>query len=140
VPAVVILPEDLEPFATIDLAKAEAMIEDAMAMAALVAPCITEETFTYDAAALAIIRGAILRWNEAGSGAFQQQTTGPFGVTLDTRQARRGMYWPSEIEALQKLCLDGTIDRGAFTIDTSPRNLYAEGAWTAPDTWEPVIP
>ena len=37
-PAVSITPDDLAPFATIDAAKAWAMIEDAMAMAATEAP------------------------------------------------------------------------------------------------------
>lgn len=103
-PAVVIEPSDLTPFATIDEAKAEAMIEDAMAMAARVAPCILATEFEYDAAAKAILRGAILRWNDSGSGALQEQTAGPFGQKLDTRVQRKGMFWPDEIEQLQELC------------------------------------
>lgn len=99
-------PEDLAPFATIDEAKALAMIEDAEAMATLVAPCIDTTGFENVAAARAILRGAVLRWNEAGSGALQAQTAGPFGQTLDTRQERRGMFWPSEILQLQNLCAD----------------------------------
>ena len=55
-PAVTITPADLAPFATIEEDKAEAMIADALALAALVAPCITSEDFTYDAAAKAIIK------------------------------------------------------------------------------------
>ncbi len=37
---------DLQPFASIDAAKADAMIGDAEAMAVLVAPCITAVGFT----------------------------------------------------------------------------------------------
>jgi hypothetical protein len=110
-------PDDLTPFATIDATKAQAMIDDALALAARVAPCILEDTFTYDAAAKAILRGAILRWNEAGTGAMQQQTAGPYGMTVDTRQQRKGMFWPSEIEQLQDLC-KGEETSGAFAIDT----------------------
>lgn len=102
--AVSMTPSDLTPFAVIDAAKAQAMIDDAMALAARVAPCITAADFAYEAAARAIIRGAILRWNEAGTGAMQAQTAGPFGMTVDTRQQRRGMFWPSEIAELQALC------------------------------------
>lgn len=115
--AVFLTPADLAPFADIDEARALAMIEDAMALAARVAPCITETDFAYDAAARAIIRGAILRWNEAGTGALQQQQAGPFGQTIDTRQQRRGMFWPSEIEQLQDLCRTAT-ESGAFTVDS----------------------
>ena len=117
-PAVVVTRADLAPFASIDDAKADVMIADATAMAALVAPCILTEEFEFDAAAKAIIRGAILRWNDAGSGAFSQTTTGPFGATVDTRSPRRGMFWPSEITDLQKLCASSS--GGAFSIDTAP--------------------
>ena len=101
-------PADLEPFATIDEAKATEMIADAEAMAALAAPCITEPEFVADAALFAavksILRGAVLRWNDAGSGAVTQQGAGPFQQTIDTRTPRRGMFWPSEITQLRDLC------------------------------------
>ena len=116
--AVVVTRADLAPFASIDDAKADEMIADAIAMAAIVAPCILTDEFEHGAAAKAIIRGAILRWNDAGSGAFSQTTTGPFGATMDTRTQRRGMFWPSEITDLQKLCASSS--GGAFAIDTAP--------------------
>lgn len=124
--AVSVTPADLAPFAEIDPTKATAMIEDALALAAVVAPCILEETFAHPDAAKAIIRGAILRWDESGSGAFTQQQTGPFGATVDTRQARRGMFWPSEIADLQKLC--ASSGSGAFDIDTVSTLAYAHTA------------
>ena len=113
---------DLTPFATIDTAKAAAMIEDAEAMAALAAPCISTAEFggvpELVAALRAVLRGAILRWNEAGTGAAMQQTAGPFSQTYDTRQARRSMFWPSEIEQLRDLCMRlGGGQTGAFSID-----------------------
>lgn len=104
---------DLDPFASIEYTKAQAMIDDAEAMAVLVAPCILAVGFAYPDAVKAILRGAILRWNDAGSGAISAQTAGPFGQTLDTRQERKGMFWPSEIEQLQNLCAD--IGGGAYT-------------------------
>lgn len=118
-PAVAIELEDLEPFATIEAAKAEAMIADAVAMAALVAPCITDEDFAHADAAKAVIRGAILRWHDAGNGAVVQQSAGPFQQTLDNRQPRRALFWPTEIEALQKMCQD-TSDGGAWGYDSAP--------------------
>ena len=115
--------DDLQSFAPdIDLVKAAMMIEDASAMAVLAAPCIGTEPTTLSAAQLAalkaILRGAILRWNDSGSGALSAQAAGPFGQTLDTRQPRRGMFWPSEIAQLRDLC--GGTSSGAFSIDTAP--------------------
>lgn len=118
--AVTLVPADLAPFATIEAAKAQAMIDDALALAARVAPCILDSTFAYDAAAKAILRGAVLRWNEAGTGAFQSQQVGPFGESFDTRQTRRGMFWPSEIEQLQDLCRTGEVRSRAFSVDSTP--------------------
>lgn len=116
--AVTITVDDLLPFEpNIDSAKAAAMIEDALALAAEVAPCILEDTFTKEAAARAILRGAILRWNDAGTGAIVSQSAGPFSQTVDTSRQRRSLFWPSEIEQLQKLC-SGNDPSGAFSIDT----------------------
>lgn len=117
-PAVTLDPLDLEPFAEIPSAKAEEMITDALALAARVAPCILTEEFEYTDAARAILRGAILRWNDSGSGAVSQQTAGPFSQSLDTRQQRRSMFFPSEIDELQALC--GSPVGRAFEIDTMP--------------------
>lgn len=115
-------PSDLEPFAEISAAKAAAMIEDSEAMAVLAAPCITTPEFQSDAAKMgaikSILRGAILRWDDVGSGGVTQQGAGPFQQTIDTSKVRRGMFWPSEIEQLRGLCAGGAT--GAFSIDTAP--------------------
>lgn len=113
--------DDLLAFAPdIDPVRAQAMIDDAEAMAVLAAPCITADPATLTAPQLAalkaILRGAILRWNDAGTGALAAQTAGPFGQTLDTRQQRRGMFWPSELQQLRDLC--GATPAGAFSVDT----------------------
>lgn len=126
---------DLAPFATIDVAKAEAMIEDAEAMALLAAPCIAAEGFAYGTAVKAILRGAVLRWNDTGSGALQAQTAGPFGQTLDTRQERRGMFWPSEIVSLQSLCADS--QGGVYTTSLAGPDR-ADGYWSQPNVWTPL--
>lgn len=107
--AVFVIVADLQVFSPdIDLVKAQGMIDDATALAVLAAPCIDDVTFTNTAAVKAILRAAILRWNEAGTGALSAQTAGPFGQTLDTRPDRKGMFWPSEIVQLQSLCASGS--------------------------------
>lgn len=126
---------DLSPFAEIEAAKAEAMIEDAEAMALLAAPCIAADGFAYGAAVKAILRGAVLRWNDSGSGALQAQTAGPFGQTLDTRQERRGMFWPSEIVALQSLCADA--QGGVYSTSLAGPDR-GDGYWAQPNLWVPL--
>lgn len=114
--------DDLAPFATIDDTKAQEMINDALGLASLAAPCLaTPDNLTpiQAAAAKAILRGAVLRWNESGVGAVATQTMGPMSVMLDTKQPRRSMFWPSEIADLQKVCKGGS-DGGAFSVDTAP--------------------
>jgi hypothetical protein len=142
VPAVTMTPGDLTVFApNLDEAQALVMIADALAMAAEVAPCILDEEFEKVAAAKAILRGAILRWHDSGSGAITQVSGGPFQQTVDTRTARRSMFWPTEIADLQKLC--GTARSGrAFSVDTTPPAPLASnplfGALVnGPDDWAP---
>lgn len=136
VPNSLITVDDLTPFvADIPQAKADAMIADALAMASRVAPCITAADFAYPDAAKAILRGAILRWHESGTGAFQSQTAGPFGVQVDTRQQRRSMFWPSEINDLQALC----DSNGGTSYTTSLAGPDpAAGYWSQPNVWTPL--
>lgn len=134
--AVFITVEDLEAFDPgIDPAKAEQMIADAEALAMLAAPCLADPEFREDeflrGAARAIIRGAILRWNDSGSGAVTQVGAGAFQQTMDTRTVRRSMFWPSEIEQLRELCatFNGVKAEGAFSVDTVPTLGGAHLPW-----------
>lgn len=119
-PAPLIAPADLANFATIPPAKAAAMIEDALATAEFHAPCIADPGFAHRRAAKSILRGAILRWNEAGAGAVVSQTSGSYSQTVDNRQPRKAMFFPSEIDQLKKLCRTDDDTGGAFAIDTLP--------------------
>jgi hypothetical protein len=102
------------------------MIEDAVALAARVAPCITDPDFAFAAAAKAVIRGAILRWNDAGSGALNTEQLEDYSYSTDTRQPRRGLFWPSEISQLQDMCRTGG-PAGAFSLDTVADGERARG-------------
>ena len=145
-PSVTLTPADLEPFATVDPSKAQAMIDDAMAMARLAAPCLVNDNLTADqaAAARAIIRGAVLRWDDAGAAGLtqRQQTIGPasLGESFDNRQVRKGMFWPSEIQQLVDICraVAGQSREGrAFEVDTMPAGA-GSGYWSGPDVWVPL--
>ncbi|MGO1562605.1 MAG: hypothetical protein ACTHW7_12350 [Actinomycetaceae bacterium] len=128
----ILTPEDLDPFATIEPAKAEAMIADAEAMAALAAPCILDEAFLdrpeLAAALKALLRRAIVRWHDAGNGAVVQMGAGPFQQTVAQGQNMpRNLFWPSEIEQLRDLCsqFNDVRSEGAFSIDTVPSSGIA---------------
>lgn len=122
--AVVLTKADLDPFVDISEAKAAAMIEDAIAQAALVAPCILSDDFDEQKAkaAKSILRAAILRWEATGSGGVTTQhtsTAGPVSEAITTATgARRSMFWPTEIQQLRRLCSQAS--GAAFSIDTLP--------------------
>jgi hypothetical protein len=108
-----------------DAAVLATMVAGANARASRVAPCLaaTEPPATADqiAEAKLVLIGAVQRWADAGGGAFQQQTAGPFSVAYDTRQRSGFNLWPSEIEDLQAICAGDTATRKAFMIDqTTP--------------------
>lgn len=120
-------PDDLAPFATIEATRLEAMIADSVAVAVQAAPCLADETGLSQqqrAAAKAMLRAAILRWHEAGSGAIQQHTqvAGPFTDSATFVQTpRKSMFLREEIEALRDICASGNDSGGgdAFTVDTA---------------------
>ncbi|UQE73844.1 hypothetical protein MYK68_14005 [Gordonia sp. PP30] len=118
-PVVTLTADDITPFVEIETTKLAAMIEDVVAMAVSVAPCIADDAFAHDKAARAILRGAVLRWHAADSGAITQQAAGPFSQTIDSTTRKSGLLWPSEIAALQDLCRNATGgDGSAFAVDT----------------------
>lgn len=124
----ILTPADLTPFATIDAAKAQAMIDDLTAEAYRVAPCLKDEnnpSAELLASAKAVLRQAALRWNDAGSGVKKAWTRGPFGEVMDTTQPRKAMFWPAEINTLLELCSPTKAGK-AFMIDMT--TLSTEGA------------
>lgn len=136
------LPAAIQSGESVDL-----MVAGANAKASRVAPCLTWADEDEDhpapsddqlAEARLVLVGAVKRWAETGAGAFQSQTAGPFGVTMDTRQRTGFNLWPSEIEALQEICRSATSGRGsgrAYEIDTMPEDAGVYGVdywWSSP--------
>lgn len=98
----------------------EVMLAGANAKALRVAPCLADSPSNEALAeARLVLVGAVKRWVEAGSGAFQQQTAGPFSVSTDTRQRTGFALWPSEITALQDVCSTATSGASAFSFRPS---------------------
>jgi hypothetical protein len=118
------------------------MLAGANAKASRVAPCLTWDgtdttkpapTADQLAEARLVLIGAVRRWVEAGSGALQQETAGPFSISLDTRQKSSGYnLWPSEIEQLQAICANGTTNSsGAFSILPTAGTNTLHAPWCA---------
>jgi hypothetical protein len=114
-----------------------AMLDGANAKASRVAPCLTWDgtdpampapTVDQLSEARLVLIGAITRWSQAGSGALQAQTAGPFGQTIDTRQRTGYNLWPSEIEQLQAVC-KAITQRKAFAVDTAPDVTGEHAPW-----------
>jgi len=131
--AVTDLPAALQSADMIDV-----MVAGANAQASRVAPCLTDTTTPPSADQLAeaklTLLGAVKRWAEAGAGALQSQTAGPFGVTLDTRQRTGFNLWPSEITDLQAICRSSA---SSYTTSLAGPDAGA-GYWSQPDTWVPL--
>lgn len=121
------------------------MVAGANAKAVRVAPCLAydgsdplhpEVTEDQLAEARLVLLGAVKRWAEAGAGALQSQTAGPFGQTIDTRQRTGFNLWPSEIVALQDICSTEGAGR-AYEVDTMPSTGGVLGVnywWATPTT------
>lgn len=100
-------------------------VDGANARATRVAPCLADNpTPQQMAEARLILVGAIKRWSEAGSGAVQQQSAGPFSMGVDTRQRGGFNLWPSEIAGLQDVC-GSEGRREAFAVDLAPAAVDA---------------
>lgn len=111
-------------------------LDGANASAARVAPCLvsTDPAPTQgqlDEARLTLV-GTISRWAEAGAGALQSQSAGPFGQTIDTRVKTGYNMWPSEIERLQAICKNGKA--AAFSVDTAPGGA-PDRDWISPTSY-----
>lgn len=97
------------------------MIDDAEARALLAAPCLAvpgDLTEDQRKAVKAILRGALMRWSDAGTGVVQSESSGTLSTTVDTTIVRRGLFWPSEVAELQKICSDGQSGK-VFAVDTA---------------------
>lgn len=129
---VIITTSDL-PIAIQSHELAAVMVAGANSKAMRVAPCLaaTDPAPTAEQVAEAklVLIGAVKRWAEAGSGAFQQQTAGPFSIGVDTRQRAGFNLWPSEITDLQAICRAGADAESAYALDLAPTSRSPHMPW-----------
>lgn len=131
-----LIPSDLGTTGA-DSATVDALVAGANAQAVRIAPCLatSADPGVYAEARMVLI-GAVNRWLQAGNGAVQSQTAGPYGLTVDTRSGRTGYsLWPSEVATLRELCAaDGdSDDQDAFMVDMTTD--FPPSLATRPDLW-----
>lgn len=117
---------DLQKFdAALDEAQADDMIATAWARAGQAAPCLRDaHDDTLDAEDLEIVkdvlRSAILRWVERGSGAVVSRNAGEYGETLARIDDSGNLFRPGEIRDLKEVCGNVRKRGRASTIATLP--------------------
>ena len=110
-------------------------IEDAEAMARLAAPCLSSISLDIDQAATvkAILRGALMRWKDQGTGVKTSVTkqAGAFQLseTTDNRswtQTKGGIFTADELDDLRKLCSPAAnaTSGTASTVALSPLAIH----------------
>lgn len=119
--------EDVQPLVPGESqAKVQIHIEDALARAMSLVPELSGEvTDAQASAAKAIIRRAVARTAEAGSGAVvtQSQSAGPLSHSQTVENKKAGqLFWANEVQELKALFTEDSPTKGkAFSIDMAVR-------------------
>ena len=98
---VTLTPSDFGPWGVEDDPKLAELIEDVLAQAATLAPCIVDPAFPYDKAARATLREAVLRRLDAGTGGVVTKTQGTGPLTraaIRTAEGKRLVHGHSLIQ------------------------------------------
>ncbi|MFF5793684.1 hypothetical protein ACFY5D_16685 [Paeniglutamicibacter sp. NPDC012692] len=129
--------EDLQAFdPDISEAKAAIMVKDAIARAKQLAPFLASDDLDQPSAdaASGVIRRAVLRWNDAGTGAITQesQSAGNFSQSksIDNRETSKVLFFPSEVDELRALGPVKPRKGKAFSIDMASEAYVAQ-----PNLW-----
>lgn len=117
--------EALRRFVSADDVSDEAlddMISDVSSTALTLAPCLDDDDLAehHANAAVAVMRGAVLRWVEYDLGEAVTTQAGPYSETVASPERRRGdLLWPTEIRRLQEICKLHRQEsrRQAFTLE-----------------------
>lgn len=130
--------EDVKPLVSdtkITDAKIAIMIDDITARAVGLVPELdTDMTHSQEALARAVLRKAVVRWIESGSGGVstKSQSAGPYSVQ-ETYEARgdRPLFYDSEIAELKGIFPHVYGRRKAFSVDLAVRRrTYPQGWWS----------
>lgn len=92
-------------------------IDDAVALAAHIAPCITRPEFPHGAALKAVLRAAIRYNAKGGSGAVTQLSAGPWQKSMDTRTTSSGiLFSPAQEKQLRAMCRPRISEAAAYSV------------------------
>lgn len=135
--------DDFTAWDVTDHDKLDALIGDVLSQAVVVAPCLDAAEFAYARAAKAILREAVLRRLDAGSGALttRQQGTGPFSqMEVIDQRSNRTILRPADISQLQALCSlhNGEVEGprlGAINLDPAKSASPGQRLIDRPDLW-----
>ncbi|GAA3175791.1 hypothetical protein [Rhodococcus baikonurensis] len=113
-----IIIEDLRPYLPgLPDEELQRWIEDAVGIAAQLAPCIERASFAHRAALKAILRSAIRYNASTGNGGVTQMSAGPFQQTIDARQAQSGiLFSPAQVRQLEAMCKSKVPIQGAYSV------------------------
>ena len=102
-------PADLAVFdPDIEEERAEAMIATVWARARTVAPCLASDDVELSPDQFEVVKGivrdAVLRWSDVGTGVTKSRTAGDYAESYDAGAGRSGLFRPDEIHELQNVC------------------------------------
>jgi len=108
--------------------KAQAMIEDALSFARVKVPAITGTlTLDQENAIKGVLREQVLRRLANGDGNVQQQSAGPFSMTVDSRTTLAPIVSDHALNRLRDIL--GVRSGSAFSVDTTPAEVEDWPDW-----------
>lgn len=122
-------PADVTPFTDVDTARIDILIEDAEVFATLAAPPLADPaplTETQRAQVKTILRRAVIREADAGTGAKTQEVAGPYSYTVDTRKANDVSFLTEEEEDALRGVVGIVKSTQAFNTDVTPAPGYSD--------------
>lgn len=121
-------PGDITPLVDVDPGRLAILIDDAETSATMpkVAPALAEPdllTAAQRAQVKTILRRAVVREAEAGTGAKTQEVAGPYSYTVDTRTANRTSCLTEEEEDALRSIVGISKSTQVFSLDVTPSTV-----------------
>lgn len=116
-------PADLAPLIETDPERLAVLIADAETFAVMAAPPLatpTDLSDTQRAQVKTVLRRAVVREADSGTGAKITEQAGPYGYTVDTRTAGRVSFLTDDEQDALRSIVGLTRSHAAFTVDVTP--------------------
>jgi hypothetical protein len=124
-------PEDFTALVEVEADRLAILIEDAEVFAVMAAPPLAVPSALTEqqrAQARTILRRAVVRESDSGTGAKVQEVAGPYSYSVDTRTAGRVSFLTDEEEDALRGVVGIVKSTQAFNIDVTP-------SWAE---WDPI--